>query len=100
LLALLQRRAGEIAPVEVQEIEDEVDGLVGALAAERVLERVEAGDAARKAHGRLAVEHRVADPEAARRARNARQARRPVLALATQPPPPPPPPPAQHPQAR
>ena len=30
LLALLERRAGEIAPVEVEEIEDEVDELVGA----------------------------------------------------------------------
>ena len=84
LLALLQRRAGEIAPVEVQEIEDEVDRLVGALAAERVLEGVEAGDAARKDHGRLAVEHGVADSEPACRARNARQARGPVLAVATQ----------------
>ena len=72
--------AGEVAAVEVQEIEDEVDRLVAALAAERVLEGVEAGDAARQ-HARPPRRRASPSRTASRAAARATPGRRAVQSL-------------------
>jgi hypothetical protein len=83
LLALEQRRRADVASVEVQAIEHHVVyGLRGALAAERVLERLEAGAALAIEYHHLAIEQRAARGKRGERFGDLREAIGPVELVA------------------
>ncbi len=83
-LALFEGKAREVLAVEVQQVEDEVDELPGALAGEQPLQRLEARAPVGHQDGDLAVEQRLVDRQALRLGDNGREALGPVVAMPAQ----------------
>src|SRR5207248_10348741 len=81
-LALLQRQAAKIAPVQVQEIEDEVGEAAAITAVERVLQGLEAGAPVRQHDGDLAIDQRAARIQLRGGFADLREVARPVVAFA------------------
>ena len=81
-LALDQRQAGEIAAVEMQQIEDVIGQPLGLAARERILQSSEAGDAILAHHRDLAVQISGADLGQRQGRGDRPEARRPVEAAA------------------
>jgi hypothetical protein len=61
-LPVLDRAAAQIVAVEVQQVEGEIDELVGAALGYGFVQGVDVGDAALIGHGNLAVEHHRRQP--------------------------------------
>src|SRR5438876_3810494 len=79
-LAILERRAGEVVPVEVEEVEDEIDQSPVTVALEDVLQRLKAGRAIRLDDHDLTVEQRGLRRQRRGRLRDLGETIGPVLA--------------------
>ena len=78
----VERLRHEIAAVEVQQIEDEVDEALPRAAAERILQRLKTRAPVRQHHADFAVEQRALDAERGGGLRDFRELRRPVVPVA------------------
>ena len=82
-LAVLQTRGSEVAAVQVEEVEHEVDDRVPPVAGERVLQRLEARGPVPEHHGDLAVEECLTRRKGGGGLGDLRKAGRPIVPVAT-----------------